>query len=392
MARARTIPTPQTPGDAARFLAEASGLSESDVGRIASLIMVDSYIEDGRVLDVRTGLPEYNFRLIDAAMLNSMDADPDSPLYWGKAGMESSAGRRCSLAPRHMLFLYFEHKRHGMSQEYVASVYKISQTAVSRYFEYIEKWLSGLLPTADRVSEKLREARTEAQIQAVFGKLLRRLEEIAGFKLDSAGDPGRTVPGGVTGTDGMEMPPERATDKKERDESYSGKKKRYTYKSNVTTNAKGALLGHSGLEPGSTHELAVSRKSEPDLGMITRCMKGESGAMQITELVDKGFRGPDKHHPGSRIMMPLPRAKSGTKKAKAHNHRVNSSRAVVNTIRKIKTFAWVRNPGRRIKGKFRRGLDVITGIVNLRIMTSANREPRTHRKGKKPGPKTARSR
>ena len=71
--------------------------------------------------------------------------------------------------------------------------------------------------------------------------------------------------------------------------------------------------------------------------------------------------------------MPLPRAQSGTKKAKAHNRRVNGKRAVAeNAIRKIKTFAWVRNPGRRIKGKFGRGPGVITGIVNLRIMTGAN--------------------
>ena len=108
-ARARTIPTPETPEDAAKFLSEASGLSELDVVRIASSIMVDSYIDEGTVLEVRTGLPEDNFRLVNAAMLNSMDADPNSPLYWGKPGMESSAGRRCSAAPRQMLFMYFEH-------------------------------------------------------------------------------------------------------------------------------------------------------------------------------------------------------------------------------------------------------------------------------------------
>lgn len=392
-AKERTVPTPEMPGDAAKFLAGASGLSELDVTRMASLIMVDSYIDEGGVLQIRTGLPDDNFRLVSAALLNSMDADLNSPLYWGKKGMESSAGRRCSVAPRHMLFLYFEHRRHGMSQDYVASVYKISQTAVSRYFEYIEQWMSKLLPTADRVSKELQNARTEDQIQRVFNKMLRRLEEIAGFKLGSAGDPGQTMPGNITTTDGMDVPVERPTDKDERDKTYSGKRKRPTRKSNLTTNVKGAILGHSGLEPGSTHDLTVSRKSEPDLGMITRCMKGESGAMQIIEFVDKGFRGLDKHHHGSKIMMPLPRAQSGTKKAKAHNHRVNSTRVVAeNTIRKVKTFAWVRNPVRRTGSKFRRGLDVITGVVNLAIMTSGNREPRTHRKGKKPGPKTARSR
>ena len=37
-------------------MAGASGLPESDVARMASFIMVDSYIDDGRVLDIRTGL------------------------------------------------------------------------------------------------------------------------------------------------------------------------------------------------------------------------------------------------------------------------------------------------------------------------------------------------
>ena len=392
-ARARTIPTPETPGGAAKFLAEASGLSELDVTRTASLIMVDSYIDEGGVLQIRTGLPEDNFRLVNAALFNSMDEDPNSPLYWGKKGAESSAGRRCSVAPRHMLFLYFEHKRHGMSQDYVASVYKISQTAISRYFEYIEQWMSNLLPTADRISEELQNARTEDQIQRVFNKLLRRLEKIAGFKLGSAGDPGPTLPGNIAITDGVELRVQRPTDKDERDACYSGKKKDTTRKSDAISNAKGALLGHSDLAPGSTHDLTLLRESEPDLGLITRCMKGESAAMQIIEFVDKGFRGLDKHHPGSKIMMPLPRAQSGTKKARAHNHRVNTKRVQIeNTFRKVETFAWVRNRGRKIEGKFRRGLDVITGVVNLAIMTSGNREPRTHRKGKKPGPKTARSR
>lgn len=36
--------------------------------------------------------------------------------------------------------------------------------------------------------------------------------------------------------------------------------------------------------------MAQRYSSGLDLGMITRCMKRESGAMQIIEFVDKGFR------------------------------------------------------------------------------------------------------
>ena len=355
--------------------------------------LFDAAIDDKKVLEIRTGMPEDNFRLACAALHRSMDRDPNSPLYWGKKGMESSAGRRCSMAPRHMLFLYLEHKRHGMSQDYVASVYKISQTAVSRYFEYIEQRLSGLLPTGDRMSEKLRKAKTVAEVQSAAAEVLGELEEAAGAEPGSAGSPGETLPDDSSLIDGVELRKQRSTNKAERDASYSGKKKDYTCKSDMITNTEGVVLGHSDLAPGRTHDLTLLRESEPDLGLITRCAKGKSGAMQVTEFVDKGFRGLEKYHPGSKIMMPLPRKDSKTKKAKARNRRVNTVRVMIeNSFRKIETFAWVRNRGRKIKGKFRRGLDVITGLVNLRIMTSANREPRTHRKGKKPGPKTARSR
>ena len=49
-ARARTIPTPEKPGDAARFLAEMSGLSESDIAVLADLIMIDKNIANRNVL------------------------------------------------------------------------------------------------------------------------------------------------------------------------------------------------------------------------------------------------------------------------------------------------------------------------------------------------------
>ena len=64
-------------------------------------------------------------------------------------------------------------------------------------------------------------AETEEEIQQVA----------AGVKPGSAGDPGKTLPGNVKTTDGMEVPVERPTDKDERDECYSGKKKRTTRKS-----------------------------------------------------------------------------------------------------------------------------------------------------------------
>ena len=258
---------------------------------------------------------------------------------------------------------------------------------------YVEQALSEMLPTADNMTARLQKARTADQVQKVAGQALADFEEAAGAEPGSAGKPGKTLPGNVSSTDGVDIPEQRPTDKVEQKECYSSKRKSHTRKVDMVTNSEGLALGMTELAPGSKHDLALLRESEPDLGLVTRCMKGQSWAMAVVELLDKGFRGVESHHPGSRIMMPLPRKKSGTKKAKAHNHKVNSARAIIeNAFRKHKTFARMRNCVRRTKKNARRMINVITGLVNLDILTSANREPRTHRKGKKPGPKTARSR
>ena len=220
---ARKVPTPEAEGGSLRFLAEASGLPESEILKMARYITADSCIGDKKALEIRSGMPEDLFRLLEAVVLAHMDDDPKSPLYWGKEGAESSAGRRCTAAPRHMLLLYLEHKRHGLSQDYVASVYNVSQTALGRYFEYIERALSKLLPTGDNMAERLRKARTSGQVQSAAAEALADLEKAAGAEPGSAGRPGETLPGNAALIDGVELRVQRSTDKEERDECYSGK-------------------------------------------------------------------------------------------------------------------------------------------------------------------------
>ena len=220
---ARKVPTPEAEGGSLRFLAEASGLPESEILKMARYITADSCIGDKKALEIRSGMPEDLFRLLEAVVLAHMDDDPKSPLYWGKEGAESSAGRRCTAAPRHMLLLYLEHRRHGLSQDYVASVYNVSQTALGRYFEYIEQALSKLLPTGDNMAERLRKARTSGRVQSAAAEALADLEKAAGAEPGSAGRPGETLPGNAALTDGVELRVQRSTDKEERDECYSGK-------------------------------------------------------------------------------------------------------------------------------------------------------------------------
>ena len=316
---ARNIPTPEAEGEMVRFFADRAGVSEDETEAGAIVIVMDKWIKNEKVLRMKTGVEPKNFRLLSGALSRYMERDPGSALYWGKPGSEESAGRRSALAPRHALFMYLEYVRHGMSQDYVAAVHKISQSSASRYFEYVEKALSELLPTGDNMAERIRRARTADQVQQAAAGALAGLEEAAGAEPGSAGRPGRTLPRGTVMHDGTHVPRERAKDRAERDASYPGRKKAYTNNVVLTTNRGGLIIGVSGYAPGSTHDLTLLRGSGADLGLVTRCMEGRSSAMRVVELADGGFRGLERDHPGSAVRMPSGRRDSKTRAARRLN-------------------------------------------------------------------------
>ena len=376
-----------------RFFAEGTGVSKGEAAAGAIIIVLDEWIDDEKALRMKTGVEPKNFHLLAGALSRYMEKDPGSALYWGKPGSEGGAGRRCALAPRHALFMYLEYVRHGASQDSVAATYRISQSSASRYFEYVEKALSELLPTGDNMAGRIMGARTADGVQRAAAGALAGLEEAAGAEPGSAGRPGKTLPRGTVVHDGTHVPRERAKDREERDASYSGKKKAYTNNVVLTTNRNGLIIGVSGYAPGSTHDLTLLRESGAGPGLVTRCMEGRSSAMRVVELVDRGFRGLERHHPGSSVRMPLARRDSRTPAARRRNRLVNAARVVIeHTIRRCKTNARLRHRVRRTMGKARRAFNVVTGLVNLHLLTRSPDRSRSHRKHKKPGPKTARSR
>ena len=390
---ARAIPTPEVEGDMTGFIAGAAGISESDARKAACVIMLDGYMSKDEVLRRKTGSTADNFHLTCDALFLHMENDPNSPLYWGKAGTRDSAGRRCALAPRHMLFMYLEYLWRGLSQECVADTYGVSQTSVSRYFAYVGPILAKLLPTADNMAEDVRECKNVDEVQGVAARALNKLEKAAGAEPGSAGRPGKTLPGNIVMHDGTHVPKERATDRKERDASYSGKKKTYTNNVVLTANRDGLVIGMSDYAPGSNNDITVLRESGADLGLVTRCMEGKRSDMEVVEYVDKGFRGVQRNHPASVLKMPLSHKKSNTKAAKAHNRRVNSVRIMIeHVMRWCKRYARLRHRMRRMAHRARMEFLVVTGLVNLHSLTNSRDKARTHRKHKKPGPKTARSR
>ena len=92
---------------------------------------------------------------------------------------------------------------------------------------------------------------------------------------------------------------------------------------------------------------------------------------------------------------PIKRPRNGklTEKQKRYNKRQGRKRICVeHTISSCKLSKMIKYAVRRMREKARRTVVLISGMVNLHIFSNSRSKARNHRKGKKPGPKTARSR
>lgn len=193
--------------------------------------------------------------------------------------------------------------------------------------------------------------------------------------------------------DGTHIPIGRPHDKDRRDETSRARKKAYT-KNTVVSNANGVLVGKSRSEPGSHNDKGIFNRDEADYGLVSRVMAGKSKAMTIWEYIDRGFRGLGKNHPDSHVRMPAfkPRGGELTKTLKAENKAIDKVRIPIeHSSGRLKAYAALRGRHHGKSGRLARSLNVITGFVSLHLLTGSPDPANTHRKGKKPCPKTSRN-
>jgi len=145
------------------------------------------------------------------------------------------------------------------------------------------------------------------------------------------------------------------------------------------TNHDGVTIHRSRPAPGSTHDLRMVREDPPDLGMITRMMK--SGRRRpdgecVKLYADLGYVGIRKDYPGAALRQPH-KKKGGslTEEQRAANKRINSRRVTVeHAIGRIKQYRRMAVPYEGTAAEFDRDMDVVTGLVNLRMLWDARRQ------------------
>ena len=235
-------------------------------------------------------------------------------------------------------------KRSNITQGQLAVLFGIDQTTVCRYIKLVDEILKRILPTAENVSDIIQsDEKPIQQIQKVLDNTLL--------------------------IDGTHVPVRRSEDSVQRKRSYSGKKKRFTFNTEIITNSKGIIIHKTKSCLGSSHDFSIFKKESESIFNIIKLLTGSSKTKLYS---DKGFLGiSDYLDNNTQSIQPKkkPKNRQLTKRERAKNRQINEvSVKVEHTIGDMKTYARMVDAYDGTLEEFETEFNVVTGLVNLRTM------------------------
>lgn len=213
-----------------------------------------------------------------------------------------------------MLVVCLMYYKTYLTQEFVAVIFDIDQSTVSRIVSKISTLIEAAadpeLKTILQKTDTLKKHRVKN-----FVELMDVCPELADLM-----------------TDATESPCNRPADNDVQKKYYSGKQKMHTIKTQLTINSNKRIVAISETHPGSVHDKQVLDSDETIKKL----------PQQARHILDKGYVGVDKEHPNCNILIPFKRKKGQEKLPSLLadiNKYLSSHRiAVEHVIGKLKNF------------------------------------------------------
>ena len=145
---------------------------------------------------------------------------------------------------------------------------------------------------------------------------------------------------------------------------YSGKKKKHTIKNQIMVNNRGYILHKIAHKKGARHDYDIYKENHP---LIPK---------QVVNVVDLGYLGLEKDFP--KQLLSLPKRKKRNQRAlsqeeKDYNKDHSKKRIVIeHTICKLKKYMMMSDIFRNKLRKFSKVSDIVSSLVNYRIMKQQN--------------------
>lgn len=245
------------------------------------------------------------------------------------------AGRHFKLPVKDRVTMVLVYYRLYITYTLMEFLFNLDQSNVCRDIQKIEKLIRRCLPIPQKLYKITKRLKTKEEVEQYF-------------------------PGFMAFTDCTEQPIPKPKNKKKRRLYYSGKKKKHTVKNLYTANQKGLIIYKTKRrQRGRRHDYRIYKKNHPVI------------PKDVMSMYDLGFLGVEKDFPKQKSSLPIKKEKGYelTVQQKEYNHNHSKRRIVIeHVICKLKKYRIMNDVFRNRLRKYDRISDIVSGLVNYRIM------------------------
>jgi len=245
------------------------------------------------------------------------------------------AGRPFKLSLKDRLLMLLVYYRLYLTSMLTGFLFDLDQSNVLKNMRILEPLVKECIPLPKKLYERARRARTVEEVEEYF-------PDFKAF------------------IDATEQEIPRPKDKGKRRSHYSGKRRRHTVKVQLTVNSKGLIIHKTPHARGRRHDYDIFKASHPRL------------PPGVNLNLDLGYDGVQNDFPELNPTIPFKRRRGKgelTAEQKSFNRKLAGERVVVeHTICRTKKFRIMSEEYRNRLRWYDRATDIVSGLVNLRIM------------------------
>lgn len=247
------------------------------------------------------------------------------------------AGRHFKLVVKNRIIMVLVYYRLYITYTLMEFLFGLDQSNICRDIQKIERLIRRCLPIPQKLYKVTRRLKTKEEVEEYF----------SGF---------------MAFTDCTEQPIPRPKNRIRKRKFYSGKRKKHTVKNLYTANQKGLLIYKTKhKQRGRRHDYRIYKKNHPDL------------PKDVMRMYDLGFLGIEKDFPEQKTLLPIKKEKGCdlTAEEKEYNRNHSAKRIVIeHSICRIKKYRIMNNVFRNRLRKYDRISDIVSGLINYRIMNT----------------------
>jgi hypothetical protein len=247
------------------------------------------------------------------------------------------AGRRFKIDVKNRFLMLLVYYRLYTTYALAGFLFDLDQSNVCRDIQKIELLVRKCVPIPQKMHRLTKRLRTLEDVEQYF-------------------------PGFIAFVDCTEQQIPRPESKTRRKAYYPGKRKRHTVKTQLMVNNHGVIIHKTENKKGHRHDYDIYKKNHP----VT--------PKQVVSVFDLGYLGVERDFPDQKSSIPSRKKRNQelSHEEKEYNQNHSRKRIVIeHTICRVKKYGIMGDIFRNRLRKYDRVSDIVSGLVNYRILASS---------------------